>query len=273
MDGLNQFSLKDKVIVISGGTGVLGGSWAIALAKAGAKVAILGRNKEKAEDKVKAIKDNGGEALAAIADVLDEQQVRTAKETIINRWGKIDGLINAAGGNVPASVVQPDQDLFSIKIKDLKEAIDLNIYGTVIPTQVFAEEMAKNKKGVILNVSSLTGKRPLTRVMGYGMAKCAIESYTQWMAIELAQRYGDGMRINAIAPGVFLTVQNKDLLLNPDGSYAERTQKFINNTPYGRLGVPEELDGTVIYLMSDASGFVTGETVMVDGGFNAYAGV
>lgn len=273
MDGLSQFSLKDKVIVISGGTGILGGSWATAVAKAGAKVAVLGRNKEKADARVKNIREDGGDAIAVVANVLDEAQVLSAKETILDQWGKIDGLINAAGGNVPASVVQPDQDLFSVKIKDLKEAIDLNIYGTVIPTQIFAEEMAKNKKGVILNVSSLTGKRPLTRVMGYGMAKCAIESYTQWMAIELAQRYGDGMRINAIAPGVFLTQQNKKLLINPDGSYAERAQKFVTNTPYGRLGIPEELDGTVIYLMSEASGFVTGETIMVDGGFNAYSGV
>ncbi len=273
MEGLKAFSLEGKVIVVSGGTGVLGGSWAMALSRAGAKVAILGRNKEKAEARVKAIREIGGTAMALIADVLEEEQVRRTKEAVIKEWHKVDGLINAAGGNVPASVVSPDQDLFSVKIEDLKKAVNLNIYGTVIPTQIYAEEMAKNKKGVILNVSSLTGKRPLTRVMGYGMAKCAIESYTQWMAVELAQRYGDGMRINAIAPGVFLTRQNKDLLLNPDGSYAERTQKFVTNTPFGRLGIPEELDGTVVYLMSDASGFVTGETIMVDGGFNAYAGV
>lgn len=273
MNGLSQFSLQDKIIVVSGGTGVLGGSWAVALSKTGAKIAVLGRNKEKAAATVDKIRENGGMAIPVIADVLNESQVEKAKDTIIAEWGKIDGLINAAGGNVPASVVKPDQNLFSVKIKDLKEAIDLNIYGTVIPTQIFAQEMAKSKKGVILNVSSLTGKRPLTRVMGYGMAKCAIESYTKWMAIELAQRYGDGMRINAIAPGVFLTAQNKDLLLTPDGGYAERTQKFVTNTPFGRLGVPEELDGTVIYLMSDASRFVTGEIVMVDGGFNAYSGV
>src|SRR5690625_172326 len=211
--------------------------------------------------------------MAVIADVLDKKQVENVREQILSEWGKVDGLINAAGGNVPESVVSPDQDLFSVKVDDLKKALDLNIYGTVIPTQVFAEEMARQKKGVILNVSSVTGKKPLTRVMGYGMAKCAIESYTEWMAIELAQRYGDRMRINAIAPGFFLTTQNKDLLLNKDGSYADRAQKIVNGTPYGRLGKTEELDGTVIYLMSDASKFVTGETVMVDGGFNAFFGV
>lgn len=269
----SPFSLTDKVIVITGGTGVLGGSWALALAKAGAKVAVLGRNRERAEQKVEAIQKEGGSAMVLIADVLEEGQVRKAKDEVLAKWGKIDGLINAAGGNIPESVVQPDQDLFSVKIADLRRALDLNMWGTVIPTQIFAEEMAKNKKGVILNVSSVTGKKPLTRVVGYGMAKCAIESYTQWMAIEMAQRYGDGMRINAIGPGFFLTSQNHDLLLDPDGKYSDRAQKIITNTPYGRFGDPEELNGTVIYLMSDASRFVTGETIMVDGGFNAYSGV
>jgi NAD(P)-dependent dehydrogenase (short-subunit alcohol dehydrogenase family) len=273
MEGLSQFSLKDKTIIITGGTGVLGGSFAMAIAKAGARVGILGRNKEKAAARVKAIKDEGGEAMELIADVLIEQQVHEAKEAVLEKWGKIDGLINAAGGNVPESVVSPNQDLFSVKIEDIKKAVDLNLYGTVIPAQVFGEEMAKNKKGTILNISSLAAQRPLTRVIGYSMAKSAIESYTKWMAIEMAQRYGDGLRVNALAPGVFLTVQNKDLLLNADGSYAERTQKFVANTPYGRLGVPEELNGTVIWLMSDASKFVTGEVVLVDGGFNAYSGV
>lgn len=273
MEGLSEFSLENKIIIITGGTGVLGGSFAKALSKAGAKVAILGRNKEKAAARVKAIKDEGGEAMALIADVLAEGQLHEAKEAVIEKWGKIDGLINAAGGNVPESVISPSQDLFSVKIEDIKKAVDLNLYGTVIPTQIFGEEMAKNKKGTILNISSLAAQRPLTRVIGYSMAKSAIESYTKWMAIEMAQRYGDGLRVNALAPGVFLTVQNKDLLLNPDGSYAERTQKFITNTPYGRLGVPEELNGTVIWLMSDASKFVTGEVVLVDGGFNVYSGV
>ncbi len=273
MNSLKQFSLEGKVIVVSGGTGVLGGSWASALAAAGAKVAVLGRNEERANAKVKEIEEDGGEAIAIIADVLEEEQVKKAKDLVLEKWNQVDGLINAAGGNVPESVVMPDQDLFSVKIKDLKKALDLNLYGTVIPTQIFAAEMAKNKKGTILNVSSITGKKPLTRVMGYGMAKCAIESYTQWMAIELAQRYGDGMRINAIAPGFFLTKQNKDLLMNKDGSYADRAQKIVAGTPYGRLGKTEELDGTVIYLMSDASKFVSGETVMVDGGFNAFFGV
>jgi NAD(P)-dependent dehydrogenase (short-subunit alcohol dehydrogenase family) len=270
---LEQFSLKEKVIVITGGTGVLGGTFASAIASAGAKVGVLGRNKNKAAERVKCIQDSGGEAMELIADVLDEKQVTEARDKVLARWGKIDGLINAAGGNVPASVVTPDQDLFSVRIEDIKQAVDLNLYGTVIPVQVFGAAMAARKSGVILNISSLAAQRPLTRVVGYGMAKSAIESYTKWMAVELPIRYGDGIRVNAIAPGVFLTVQNKDLLIKPDGTYSERTQKFIDNTPYGRLGVPEELTGAVIWLMSDASKFVNGEVVLVDGGFNAYSGV
>lgn len=273
MDKNSPFSLEDKVIVITGGSGVLGASWAKAVAEVGAQVVVWGRRLQKVEEAADPIAKAGGRVMTVTADVLDEDQVEKTKDKILSKWGRIDGLINAAGGNIPGSTVQPDQDLFSVKIEDLKKAMDLNLYGTVIPTQIIGKEMAKNKKGTILNVSSITGKKPLTRVMGYGMAKCAIESYTQWMAIELAQRYGDGMRINAIAPGFFLTQQNHDLLINPDGSYADRAQKILNGTPFGRLGKPEELDGTVIYLMSDASKFVTGETVMVDGGFNIFWGV
>lgn len=273
MNALEQFSLEGKVIIITGGTGVLGGAFAEAIASAGAKVVVLGRNEDRANERVQSIQKGGGVAMAVLADVLDEQQVHNASAAVLQRWGRIDGLINAAGGNVPGAVVSPEQNLFSVKAGDIKRAVDLNLYGTLIPTQIFAEEMARNKKGVILNISSLAAQRPLTRVLGYSMAKSAIESYTRWMAIELSQRYGDGMRINALAPGVFLTVQNKNLLLNQDGSYAERTQKFITHTPFGRLGLPEELTGTVIWLMSDASKFVNGEIVLVDGGFNAYSGV
>ncbi len=273
MNTLKNFSLEGKIIVIPGGSGVLGTSWSKALAKAGAQIVVWGLHQEEAEETAHEIVKDGGKALPIAANVLKEEEVKRAKNEILSKWNRIDGLINAAGGNIPGSTVMPDQDLFSLKIEDLKKAIDLNLYGTVIPTQIIAAEMAKHRKGVILNVSSITGQKPLTRVMGYGMAKCAIESYTQWMAIELAQRYGDGMRINAIAPGFFLTKQNHDLMLNPDGSYSDRAQKVINGTPFGRLGEPEELNDTVIYLMSDASKFVTGETVVVDGGFNAFFGV
>lgn len=268
-----DFSVEGKVIVITGATGVLGGAWASSLAEAGAKVVVLARNESKIEDKIKEIKTQGGKVLGVKADVLNEAEVLAAKDKILAHWGRVDGLINAAGGNVPESVVGPKQDLFSLKISDLKKALDLNIMGTVVPTQVFGAVIAHQKKGSILNVSSVTGNRPLTRVMGYGMAKSAIESYTQWLAIEMAQRYGDGIRVNAIAPGFFLTDQNRSLLLNEDGSYAERAQKIVDNTPFGRLGEPEELNETVAYLMSDASRFVTGQTLRVDGGFTVFSGV
>lgn len=273
MQGLEQFSLRDKVVIITGGTGVLGGAFVTAVAAAGARVGILGRNRQVAEERVKAVERTGGEAMALIADVLDMAQVQQAKAAVMERWGQIDGLVNAAGGNVPESIIQPDQDLFSVSMDHIKKAVDLNLYGTMIPTQVFGEAMAARQKGTIVHISSLAAQRPLTRVLGYSIAKAAIEAHMKWMAVELGQRYGGGLRVNAMAPGVFLTAQNKDLLLNADGSYADRTQKFVTNTPFGRLGDPEELTGTLIWLLSDASRFVTGEVVLVDGGFNAYSGV
>ncbi|MGK6350665.1 SDR family oxidoreductase [Parapedobacter sp. DT-150] len=273
MDGIQQFSLAGKVVVITGATGVLGESFALGTAAAGAKVVILGRNKERAEARVDAIKSNGGEAIAVITDVLDEQAVLEAKKEILAVWGTIDGLVNAAGGNIPGATINPDQNLFDTKIEDTKKAVELNLFGTVIPTHVFGRVIAEKGKGAIVNISSLAAQQAITRVMGYNLAKCAIEGYTKWMAVELAQRYGDKVRVNAIAPGVFLTEQNRTLLTNPDGSYTDRAQRFVNNTAYGRLGTPDELIGALIFLLSDASGFISGETILVDGGFNAWSGV
>jgi len=273
MDGLQQFSLADKVVVITGATGVLGESFAMATAAAGAKVVVLGRNKERAQARVSAIKANGGEAIAVIADVLDEQAVYHAKDEILDTWGTIDGLVNAAGGNIPGATIGPEQNLFDANIADTQKAVELNLFGTVLPTHVFGRVIAEKGKGSIVNISSLAAQQAITRVMGYTMAKCAIEGYTKWLAVELAQRYGDKVRVNAIAPGVFLTEQNRTLLINSDGSYTERTQRFLNGTAYGRLGSPNELTGTLIFLLSDASGFITGETILVDGGFNAWSGV
>ncbi|WP_257669442.1 SDR family oxidoreductase [Parapedobacter tibetensis] len=273
MDGIQQFSLVDKVVVITGATGVLGESFALATAAAGAKVAILGRNKERALERVAAIKSRGGEAIAVITNVLDERAIHDAKKEILDTWGTIDGLVNAAGGNIPGATIGPDQNLFDSKIEDTKKAVELNLFGTVIPTHIFGRVIAEQGKGSIVNISSLAAQQAITRVMGYTMAKCAIEGYTKWMAVELAQRYGDKVRVNAIAPGVFLTEQNRTLLTNADGSYTDRAQRFVNNTAFGRLGAPAELTGTLIYLLSDASAFVSGETIMVDGGFNAWSGV
>ncbi|MCC9167558.1 SDR family oxidoreductase [Pontibacter harenae] len=273
MEGLEKFSLKEKVIVITGATGVLGAAWSLAVAKAGAKVAVLGRNKERAEERVAAIEAAGGEAIAVLADVLNEAEMEAAKEQVLRAWGSIDGIVNAAGGNLPGATIQPDQDIFDLNIEDTRKAVDLNLFGTIIPTKVFGREMAERGKGVIINISSISAQRPLTRVLGYTVAKTAIEGYTKWMAVELGLRYGGKIRVNALAPGVFLTEQNRTLLLNPDGSPTDRAQRFITNTPYQRLGDPEELTGTLVYLLSDASAFMNGETVIVDGGFSAYSGV
>ena len=273
MNGIEQFSLAGKVVVITGATGVLGESFALATAAAGAKVAVLGRNKERADARVSAIQAQGGEAMAIITDVLNEQAVHRAKDQILDAWGTIDGLVNAAGGNIPGATIGPDQNLFDSKIADTQKAVELNLFGTVIPTHIFGRVIAEKGKGSIVNISSLAAQQALTRVMGYSLAKCAIEGYTKWMAVELAQRYTDKVRVNAIAPGVFLTDQNRSLLTQPDGSYTDRAQRFVNNTAFGRLGSPEELTGALIFLLSDASGFVSGETILVDGGFTAWTGV
>lgn len=273
MEQNDQFSLKNKVIIITGATGVLGTAFSLYVARAGAKVVVIGRNKERADNCVASIKETGGEAIAVLADVMDEDQVIAAKDEVLRIWGTIDGLVNAAGGNIAGSVINPEDNLFDAKVSDIKKAVDLNLFGTVIPTHIFGRVMAEKGKGSIVNISSLAAQRPITRVLGYTLAKSAIEAYTQWMAVELGLRYGGGIRVNAIAPGVFLSEQNKDLLLNADGSYTDRAQKYITNTPYRRFGDPKELTGTLIYLLSDASSFVSGETVLVDGGFNAYCGV
>ncbi len=273
MNGLQQFSLAGKVVVITGATGVLGESFALATAAAGAKVAVLGRNKERADARVAAIRQAGGEAMAVITDVLNEGAVKQAAQEVLDAWGTVDGLVNAAGGNIPGATIGPDHNLFDASIDDTRQAVDLNLFGTVIPTHVFGRIIAEKGKGSIVNISSLAAKQAITRVLGYTMAKSAIEGYTRWMAVELARRYGDKVRVNAIAPGVFLTEQNRTLLTNEDGSYTDRAQRFVNGTAYGRLGNPEELVGTLIYLLSDASTFVSGESILVDGGFQAWTGV
>lgn len=270
---LDQFSLRGKVIVITGATGVLGEAMSLAVAEAGAKVVILGRDAGRAAERVAAITAAGGEAMSVLADVLDKDRMQAACDEILSAWGTIDGLVNAAGGNMPGATVGPDQNLFDFSIEDTRRAVDLNLFGTVIPTTVFGRVMAAQGKGSIVNVSSLTAQRPLTRVLGYTMAKKAVEAYTQWMAVELGLRYGGGIRVNAMAPGVFLTDQNRALLVQPDGSHTDRARKFIAHTPFQRFGEAEELTGTLIYLLSDASRFVSGETILVDGGFNAYSGV
>ena len=270
---MNLFDLKGKVAVITGGTGVLGGAMAQALGEAGAKVAIIGRRKELAEKKANDIIKAGGEAIGVPADVLNLEQLDQACEAIIKRWGTVDILVNGAGGNMPGATIQPDKTIFDINFADLRGVIDLNLMGTVYPTHVFGQVMAKNKKGSIVNISSMTAFQAQTRVMGYAVAKTAIDGYTRWMSMEMALKFGEGIRVNAIAPGYFLTEQNLRLLTNEDGSLTERGRLIIQNTPYKRFGRPEELVGTLIWLCSEASAFVSGVVVPVDGGFIAWNGI
>ena len=267
------FSLTDKTIVITGGTGVLGQTMVKGLAAAGASVAILGRRKEVAEALAKEVRSLGGQAIAVKADVLDREALTKARETILQEFGSIQILVNAAGGNMPGAIVPPDKTFFDLNLDNFQEVVNLNLMGTVLPTQVFSDDMAKRKKGVIINIASMAAFRPLTRVVGYSAAKAAVENFTQWLAIEMAKKFGEGIRVNAISPGFFLTEQNRTLLTNPDGSYTARGQAAINQTPFARFGKPEELIGTLVWLCSDASAFVTGVNVPVDGGFNVFGGV
>lgn len=270
---LDQFSLKEKVIVITGGTGILGESFVKALAEAGAKVAIIGRNAEKAAERVRLVESLGSEAIAIQADVLKEDQIIKAKQEILDKWGTIDGLVNAAGGNMPNATISPDKNLFDVNVSDTIAAIELNLNGTIIPTHVFGQVIAEKGKGSIINIASLSSHQAITRVLGYTVAKTGIVGYTRWMATEMSLRYGDGVRVNAIAPGVFLTEQNRALVTNPDGTYTERGEKFIRNTPFSRLGSPSELEGALVFLLSDAASFINGEILYVDGGFSAWTGV
>ncbi len=268
-----MFSLLDKVIVVTGGTGILGNAFVEAIVEAGGKVAILGRKKEVADERAATVNATGGHAIGVVADVLDEQQLMAAKNKIVETFGKIDGLVNGAGGNIPEGVLQPEQDLFKMNIEGMKQAVDLNLWGTIMPTQIFGEEIAKTGNGSIVNISSMNSKRAITKVLGYNMGKAAVDCYNQWFAVELARRYGDSIRMNAIAPGFFLTEQNRNLLTTPGGGYTERGELAIRQTPFKRFGHPDELKGALVWLLSDASKFVTGAMICVDGGFSCFGGV
>jgi NAD(P)-dependent dehydrogenase (short-subunit alcohol dehydrogenase family) len=268
-----NFSLAGKVIVVTGGTGILGGAFVEGIAAAGGIVGILGRNEKIANERASVINKKGGQALALIADVTNESQLEAACQQMLSAFGKIDGLVNAAGGNIPGAVVQPNQDVFELNFQALQEVMQLNLMGSVMPTQVFGKAIKETGSGSIVNISSVVSQLAITKVLGYSMAKAAIDSYTQWFAVELANRFGDAIRMNSIAPGFFLTEQNKTLLTNTDGSLTERGHLVIQNTPFKRFGNPEELVGALVWLLSDASKYVTGSKITVDGGFTVFGGV
>lgn len=269
----NLFNIKDNVTVITGGTGILGRTIAKYLACNGAKVIILGRKVEVGQQivsDVEAASPQGTIEFMA-TDVLNKEIVEKNCADILAKYGRIDTLLNAAGGNMPGATITPDQNIFDMQVNQFDTVLSLNLTGTLIPTQVFLKPMAAQGKGSIINFSSMAAFRPLTRVCGYASAKAGISNLTAFMATECAKKFGEGIRVNAIAPGFFITEQNRALLTNPDGTYTQRGQDVIRQTPFGRMGKAEELCGTIHYLMSDAASFVTGTVAVVDGGFNVFA--
>lgn len=267
----NLFDIAGRVVVITGGTGVLGRCIAKYLSLQGATVVILGRNEKVGAAIVSDIEAEGGVAAFKRCDVLDREQVQSVCDEIVGQFGRVDTLLNAAGGNMPGATIGPNQDFFDLDPEQFQRVLDLNLTGTVIPTQVFLRPMVAQGKGAIINFSSMAAFRPLTRVCGYAAAKAGISNFTAYMAHECAKKFGEGIRVNAIAPGFFITDQNRALLTNPDGTYTDRGKDVVRQTPFGRMGTPDELCGTIHYLMSDASKFVTGTVAVVDGGFNIFA--
>jgi NAD(P)-dependent dehydrogenase (short-subunit alcohol dehydrogenase family) len=271
------FNIDGNVTVITGGTGILGRAIAKYLALNGAKVIILGRKEEVGNQIVADIKAaiQSEKATGSIefmkTDVMNPAVVQQNCDDIVSKYGRVDTLLNAAGGNMKGAVIAPDQTIFDLQTDQFQSVLNLNLTGTVIPTQVFLKPMVKQGKGNVINFSSMAAFRPMTRVCGYAAAKAGISNFTAYMATECAKKFGEGIRVNAIAPGFFITEQNRALLTNPDGSYTQRGQDVIRQTPFGRMGEPEELCGTIHYLMSDAAKFVTGTVAVVDGGFNSFA--
>ncbi|MBR2065044.1 MAG: SDR family oxidoreductase [Bacteroidales bacterium] len=265
------FDITGKVVVITGGTGILGKAIAKYLALEGAKVVILGRRAEAGNAIVADIKAAGGEAMFLTTDVMKQDVLEQNLADIVAAYGRVDSLLNAAGGNMPGATISPDGTFFDLKPEEFQRVLDLNLTGTVIPSQVFLKQMVKQGEGNIVNFSSMAAFRPMTRVAGYAAAKAGISNFTAFLATEVAKKFGEKIRVNAIAPGFFLTEQNRTLLTNPDGSWTQRGADVIRQTPFGRMGEPEELCGTIHYLISDASKFVTGTVAVVDGGFNTFA--
>lgn len=272
------FDLSGHVAVVTGGTGVLGGEMARGLAKAGARVAVMGRRTEHAAAAARDIVAAGGEAMALPADVLDVEQLLAARRRLLDRWGRVDILVNAAGGNAPAATIPDSSTVFDLDISAFESVLDLNLLGTVRPSLVFGAAMAQvqapaRPRGAIVNVSSMAVPRALTRVVAYSAGKAAMENFTRWLAVELGRKFGEGMRVNAIAPGFFIGEQNRALLLNPDGGLTDRGQKIVDHTPAGRFGQAHELVSTLIWLCGPGAAFVNGVVVPIDGGFSAFSGV
>ena len=268
---MSVFDIKDQVVVITGGTGVLGREIGTYLAHEGARVVLLGRRQDVGEALAEGIRAQGGDAAFYVCDVTDMEMVNGVRDQIVDRYGRVDALLNAAGGNMPGATIPPGKTLFDVQVEEFERVLNVNLTGTLIPTQAFLKPMTEAGHGSIVNFSSMAAFRPLTRVMGYAAAKAGISNLTAFLANEVATKFSPSIRVNAIAPGFFLTDQNRALLTNPDGTLTERGQDVIRQTPFKRFGKPEELCGTIQYLISQASTFVTGTVAVVDGGFNTFA--
>ncbi|MFT3788261.1 MAG: SDR family oxidoreductase [Tepidisphaeraceae bacterium] len=269
------FDLSGRVIVATGATGTLVGSAATYLAARGARVVYLGRSQDKLDaalNKCRAAVPEA-ECLGLVADVLDRPALEAARDRVLNTWGRIDGLLNGAGGNQPGATIPPDKTFGDLNFNAFREVVELNLHGTVLPSLVFAPTMVAGGRGSIVNYSSASVPNVITRVVGYSAAKAGVENFTRWLGVEMARRTGGAVRVNALLPGFFLGEQNRRLLTNEDGSLTERGKLIVQNTPFGRFGSPDELHGALHYLLSDASKFVTATTLVVDGGFGAFSGV
>lgn len=273
MEYLNTlFNLKDKVALITGGAGMLAGKMAEGLLKSGAKVVLLDLSEKAVENRILEL-SKLGEITGMTCNVLKVEDLKRVKETVLSKYEKIDILINAAGGNMPGATIAPDQTIFDMNMDDFQKVADLNLNGSVLPSLVFGEVMANQKTGCILNMSSMAVDHVITRVAGYSASKAAITNFTKWMAVEMARKFGEGIRVNALAPGFFIGNQNRRLLTNEDGSLTGRGHDIIRNTPMNRFGEAEELIGATLFLCSDAARFVTGVVLPVDGGFSIFSGV
>ena len=274
MEPRQLFDLTGKIAAVTGAGGVLGGAICRALARCGVKVGVMDIRPEPTKALAEAIRSSGGQALALAANVLDKASLEAACKSVLDAWGRVDFLLNYAGGNNPKATTSPELSFFDIPREALEACISLNLTGTVLPSQVFGKVMAAQKEGVILNVSSMNAFRPLTRIAAYSAAKAAVSNFTQWLAVHMARNYSPRIRVNAIAPGFFLTDQNRFLLVDQKtGERTARGQQILSHTPLARYGTPDDLTGTVLFLLSPASEFITGVVLPIDGGFSAYSGV
>jgi NAD(P)-dependent dehydrogenase (short-subunit alcohol dehydrogenase family) len=271
---LNAYDFEGLTVAVTGGAGVLCGELACALAECGANVALLDKRPEGANRLEDRLEGTKGSYIIEYCDVLDKESVETALGQVISELGGLDCLINGAGGNNPKATTSPDLPFFDLPAEALRFVFELNLMGTILPSQVAGKVMADKGQGNILNISSMNSLRPLTRIPAYSAAKAGVSNFTQWLAVHMAQEYSPGIRVNAVAPGFFLTEQNRFLLMNPDsGQLTDRGQTILDHTPAGRFGEPGDLVGAVLWLLSPASSFVTGVVVPVDGGFQAFSGV